>query len=67
MVLPVMPIAKLHTDNKGLPIGVIWQSTADRVFSSATSPSMPATCQKAWLVRVRRRGGAALTRTMAAR
>jgi len=42
MVLPVMPIAKLHTDNKGLPIGVIWQSIADRVKSSDFNERMEA-------------------------
>ncbi len=31
MVIPVAPIAKLHTENKGIPLGVLWQSIADRV------------------------------------
>lgn len=42
MVLPVMPIAKLHTDNKGIPIGVLWQSIADRIKSSDFNERMEA-------------------------
>lgn len=34
MVIPVAPIAKLHTENKGIPLGVLWQSIADRVKGS---------------------------------
>jgi hypothetical protein len=34
LVIPVTPIAKLHTENKGIPIGVLWQSIADRIKSS---------------------------------
>lgn len=34
MVIPVAPIAKLHTENKGVPLGVLWQSIADRVKGS---------------------------------
>ena len=34
MVIPVAPINKLHTENKGIPLGVLWQSIADRVKGS---------------------------------
>ena len=41
-VLPVMPIAKLHTENKGIPLGVLWQSLADRIKSSDFNERMEA-------------------------
>lgn len=34
VVVPVAPIDKLHTENKGIPLGVLWQSIADRIKSS---------------------------------
>ena len=33
MVVPVAPIDKMHTENKGIPLGVLWQSLADRIKS----------------------------------
>jgi hypothetical protein len=43
MVIPVMPIAKLHTENKGVPLGVLWYSIADRIKSSDFSERMEVT------------------------
>ena len=40
MVIPVAPINKLHTENKGIPIGVLWQSIADRVKGSEFNERM---------------------------
>jgi len=40
MVIPVAPIAKLHTENKGIPLGVLWQSIADRVKGSEFNERM---------------------------
>lgn len=42
LVIPVTPIAKLHTENKGIPIGVLWQSIADRIKSSNFNDRMEA-------------------------
>ena len=43
MVLPVAPIKKLYTENKGVPIGVLWQGIADRSKSTTFTESMEAT------------------------
>jgi len=43
MVVPVTPIDKLHTENKGIPLGVLWQSVADRIKSSDFNDRMEAT------------------------
>lgn len=43
MVLPVAPIKKLFTENKGVPIGVLWQGIADRSKSTTFTESMEAT------------------------
>lgn len=43
MLLPVAPVEKLYTQNKGVPIGVLWQSLADRHKSSVFTGSMEAT------------------------
>jgi hypothetical protein len=43
MVIPVMPIAKLHTENKGVPLGVLWYSIADRIKSSDFNERMEVT------------------------
>jgi len=40
MVIPVAPINKLHTENKGIPLGVLWQSIADRVKGSEFNERM---------------------------
>jgi hypothetical protein len=40
MVIPVAPIKKLHTENKGIPLGVLWQSIADRVKGSEFNERM---------------------------
>lgn len=42
MVIPVAPIKKLHTENKGIPLGVLWQSIADRVKGSEFNERMEA-------------------------
>jgi len=42
MVIPVAPIDKLHTENKGVPLGVLWQSIADRVKGSEFNERMEA-------------------------
>jgi hypothetical protein len=34
LVIPVMPIDRLYTQNLGIPVGVLWQSIADRVKSN---------------------------------
>jgi hypothetical protein len=34
LVVPVASIDKMHTENKGMPLGVLWQSIADRIKSS---------------------------------
>lgn len=33
-VIPVMPIDRLYTENKGIPVGILWQSIADRIKSN---------------------------------
>lgn len=43
MLLPVAPVEKLYTENKGVPIGVLWQSLADRQKSTAFTGNMEAT------------------------
>ena len=43
MVLPVAPVEKLYTENKGIPVGVLWQGLADRIKSNAFTESMEAT------------------------
>jgi|GEM_PF-1736282 hypothetical protein len=43
MVVPVAPIDKMHTENKGIPLGVLWQSVADRIKSSDFNERMEAT------------------------
>lgn len=43
MVVPVGPIDKMHTENKGIPLGVLWQSVADRIKSSDFNERMEAT------------------------
>ena len=43
MVLPVAPVQKLYTENKGIPVGVLWQGIADRIKSNAFTESMEAT------------------------
>jgi hypothetical protein len=40
MVIPVAPIKKLHIENKGIPLGVLWQSIADRVKGSEFNERM---------------------------
>jgi len=42
VVVPVTPIDKLHTENKGIPLGVLWQSIADRIKSSDFNERMEA-------------------------
>lgn len=42
MVIPVAPIKKLHIENKGFPLGVLWQSIADRVKGSKFNERMEA-------------------------
>lgn len=42
-VLPVMPIDRLYTENKGIPIGVLWQAISDRVKSNNFTDLMDAT------------------------
>ncbi|BEP53038.1 hypothetical protein GmRootV118_02820 [Variovorax sp. V118] len=43
VVVPVAPIDKLHTENKGIPLGVLWQSIADRIKSSDFNARMETT------------------------
>ena len=43
MVLPVAPVKKLYTENKGVPLGVLWQGIANRNKSTALTDSMEAT------------------------
>jgi len=43
MVLPVAPIKKLFTENKGVPMGMLWQGLADRHKSAAFTESMETT------------------------
>lgn len=43
MVVPVAPIDKMHTENKGIPLGVLWQSVADRIKSSDFNERMETT------------------------
>ena len=43
MVLPVAPVKKLYTENKGIPVGVLWQGLADRIKSNAFTESMEVT------------------------
>ena len=33
-VVPVAPVPQMYTENKGLPIGILWQSIADNIKSS---------------------------------
>jgi hypothetical protein len=42
MVIPVAPIAKMYTENKSIPLGVLWQSLADRIKSSDFDKRMEA-------------------------
>jgi hypothetical protein len=42
MVIPVAPIDKLHTENKGIPLGVLWQSLADRIKGADFNERMEA-------------------------
>ena len=42
-VLPVAPIDRLYTENKGVPVGVLWQAIADRVKSNDFNERMSAT------------------------
>lgn len=42
MVVPVAPIDKMHTENKGIPLGVLWQSLADRIKSTDFNERMEA-------------------------
>ena len=42
-ILPVMPADRLHTENKGVPIGVLWQAIADRVKSNDSTDLMDVT------------------------
>jgi len=43
MVVPLAPIDKLHTENKGIPLGVPWQSAADCIKSSDFNERMETT------------------------
>ncbi len=43
MLLSVAPVEKLYTENKGVPLGVLWQSLVDRQKSKAFTESMEAT------------------------
>lgn len=43
LVAPVAPIDKLYTENKGVPLGILWQSLADRIKSSAFTEHMEET------------------------
>lgn len=43
VLLPVAPVEKLYTENKGVPLGVLWQSLADRHKSTVFTGSMEAT------------------------
>lgn len=43
MVVPVAPIDKMHTENKGVPLGVLWQSLADRIKSADFNERMETT------------------------
>jgi hypothetical protein len=38
-----MPIDRLHTDNKGIPVGILWQAIADRVKSNDFTQRMEST------------------------
>ena len=42
MVIPVAPIGKMHTENKGIPLGVLWQSLADRIKGADFNERMEA-------------------------
>ncbi|MBB3180453.1 hypothetical protein FHW64_004887 [Variovorax sp. Sphag1AA] len=42
-VIPVLPIDRLRTENKGIPVGVLWQSLADRIKSNIFNEQMEST------------------------
>ncbi|WP_019654896.1 hypothetical protein [Variovorax atrisoli] len=42
MVIPVAPIEKMHTENKGIPLGVLRQSLADRIKGADFNERMEA-------------------------
>lgn len=42
-VIPVAPVDRLYTENKGIPLGVVWQAIADRVKSNNFTDLMDAT------------------------
>ncbi|WP_418128756.1 hypothetical protein ABL849_20350 [Variovorax sp. 375MFSha3.1] len=42
IVVPVAPIEKMHTENKGILLGVLWQSVADRIKSADFNERMEA-------------------------
>ena len=42
-VLPVTPIDRLYTENRSVPVGVLWQAIADRAKSSDFNERMSAT------------------------
>ncbi len=42
-VLPVRPIERLYTENKGIPVGVLWQALADRIKSNSFTELMDET------------------------
>lgn len=43
MVVPVAPVQKLYTENKGVPVGLLWQGIADRIKSTEFTESMEST------------------------
>ncbi|WP_429590383.1 hypothetical protein [Variovorax sp. PvP013] len=42
-VLPVRPIERLYTENKGIPVGALWQALADRIKSNSFTELMDET------------------------
>lgn len=42
-VLPVAPVYRLYTENKGVPVGILWQALADRIKSNDFNQRMDAT------------------------
>lgn len=42
-ILPVAPIDRLYTENKSIPVGVLWQAIADRVKSNDFNDRMSVT------------------------
>ena len=42
-VIPVAPIARMYTENKSIPLGILWQSLADRFKSSDFDKRMETT------------------------